>query len=147
MAGAGGGHGEGEVDGGFKHGVGAFEGELGVEVDFQVGGDALLGGAHLRVVDRRGREADGPAAWDLGIERNAGSTAGAVAHKSHIVERMHERGEIVGRAERAAVGKNNYRLVPCHAAGRRLEIVGVGLRKVAVAGARFVRDVSCKGAT
>lgn len=106
----------------------------------------MFGRAHLGIVDGRRGEAHGPAAGDFGVEWYAGAAAGAVAHEGHVGQRVHERSEVVGGAECAAIGEDNDRLEPGVAIGLRLVVVGVGFGEVVVAGAGLVGDVSGESA-
>ena len=89
-----------DFDGGVEDGVvGAV---VFVHVNAHVGGHAELGESSLGVHDGAGGEAHTPAVGQFAGEGQPTAAARGVAHDGDLVQRLHDRHEVVGGAERAA---------------------------------------------
>ena len=107
-------------------------------VDLDIGLNAKLGELSIGPSDRSCRESNAPSVGQFASEWQSTSTTGDVAHDGDVRQRLHDRDEIVGGAERAAVGKHHDGLVVVNPAMSRLKVVIIGLGELVVPLSSFV---------
>ena len=116
-----------------------------VHVNAHVGGHAKLGESSLGVHHGARREAHAPAVGQFAGEGQSAAAARGVAHDGDVAQRLHDRDEVVSRAEGGAVGEHDDGLEVVDVVFGGLEVVGVGLTQVVMTLAGLVADVAGEG--